>query len=218
MRPFVKWCRNANDWQSTSDSTVMFSPSPHTLHALFSYFHFLHHLIHTNVLAKRKDDVGFVKSIKPLVITPKSDYNPCQNQYSHKQEACYDSVSGYVVFSSYFFPFPFLGISVWLQGAVCWRACETGAQLCIISHLEYNKFKDSVLQCHSIPPDRYSWPDSDYQIVLVILSLESILCSVSNVFSFVSSVNTLQILHLNQKYRGTFVCQLDSDHLPPPPQ
>ena len=34
-----------------------------------------------------KFDVGLVKNAEPVVITPKSDYRPCQKQYPLKQEA-----------------------------------------------------------------------------------------------------------------------------------
>ncbi|KAL1263452.1 hypothetical protein QQF64_006191 [Cirrhinus molitorella] len=37
--------------------------------------------------AKHKYDVGLIKGCEPLVITPKSDYRPCQHQYPLKREA-----------------------------------------------------------------------------------------------------------------------------------
>ncbi|KAI2668497.1 Gag-pol polyprotein [Labeo rohita] len=39
------------------------------------------------VWAKHKYDVGLIKGCEPLVITPKSDYRPCQHQYPLKKEA-----------------------------------------------------------------------------------------------------------------------------------
>ncbi len=37
--------------------------------------------------AKHKYDVGLIKGCEPVVITPKSDYRPCQSQYPLKKEA-----------------------------------------------------------------------------------------------------------------------------------
>ncbi len=37
--------------------------------------------------AKHKYDVGLIKGCEPVVITPKSDYRPCQSQYPLKREA-----------------------------------------------------------------------------------------------------------------------------------
>ncbi len=37
--------------------------------------------------AKHKHDVGLIKGCEPVVITPKSDYRPCQRQYPLKREA-----------------------------------------------------------------------------------------------------------------------------------
>ncbi|XP_058617745.1 uncharacterized protein LOC131531182 isoform X1 [Onychostoma macrolepis] len=37
--------------------------------------------------AKHKYDVGLIKGCEPVVITPKSDYRPCQRQYPLKKEA-----------------------------------------------------------------------------------------------------------------------------------
>lgn len=37
--------------------------------------------------AKPKYDVGLIKGCEPVVITPKSDYRPCQQQYPLKKEA-----------------------------------------------------------------------------------------------------------------------------------
>lgn len=37
--------------------------------------------------AKGKNDVGLVKNAEPVIITPKSDYRPCQKQYPLRQEA-----------------------------------------------------------------------------------------------------------------------------------
>ncbi len=36
---------------------------------------------------KHKYDVGLIKGCEPVVITPKSDYRPCQSQYPLKKEA-----------------------------------------------------------------------------------------------------------------------------------
>ncbi|XP_036003044.1 uncharacterized protein LOC118566100 [Fundulus heteroclitus] len=37
--------------------------------------------------AKNKYDVGLIKGCEPVIVTPKSDYRPCQKQYPLKQEA-----------------------------------------------------------------------------------------------------------------------------------
>ncbi|KAL0150426.1 hypothetical protein M9458_054243 [Cirrhinus mrigala] len=41
----------------------------------------------SRVWAKHKYDVGLIKGCEPLVMTPKSDYRPCQHQYPLKKEA-----------------------------------------------------------------------------------------------------------------------------------
>jgi len=37
--------------------------------------------------ASHKYDVGLIKNCEPVVIKPKSDYRPCQSQYTLKPEA-----------------------------------------------------------------------------------------------------------------------------------
>ncbi len=43
--------------------------------------------IPSKLWAKHKYDVGLIKGCEPVVITPKSDYRPCQSQYPLKKEA-----------------------------------------------------------------------------------------------------------------------------------
>lgn len=43
--------------------------------------------IPSKLWAKHKYDVGLIKGCEPVVITPKSDYRPCQSQYPLKREA-----------------------------------------------------------------------------------------------------------------------------------
>ncbi|XP_055362682.1 uncharacterized protein LOC129603748 [Betta splendens] len=117
LGPFVDRCQREGDWQTTSDPNVMYSPTLHAYKKLFqSIFHAqrtVHlvpqHSTHTphhvflsedaltqypalqevpaSLWATHKYDVGLIKGCDPVVITPKSDYRPCKQQYPLKREA-----------------------------------------------------------------------------------------------------------------------------------
>ncbi|XP_055358456.1 uncharacterized protein LOC129603021 isoform X2 [Betta splendens] len=105
------------NWQTTSDPYAMYSPTLHAYKKLFlSNFHAQrtvhlvpqhsthtpHHMflsedaltqypalqeVPASLWATHKYDVGLIKGCDPVVITPKSDYRPCKQQYPLKREA-----------------------------------------------------------------------------------------------------------------------------------
>ncbi|KAL0152111.1 hypothetical protein M9458_052542 [Cirrhinus mrigala] len=113
---FVKQCVNAKDWRETGpdlqhseslkafmmtfeckvevervmkpivhdqtnwENQCMVNANPSDIHPALAEVPF-------HVWAKHKYDVGLIKGCEPLVITPKSDYRPCQHQYPLKKEA-----------------------------------------------------------------------------------------------------------------------------------
>ncbi|XP_041856079.1 uncharacterized protein LOC121649364 isoform X2 [Melanotaenia boesemani] len=114
LGPFVATALRESQWQSTHDSAVLFSPRLGVFkQSMLSVIHcqksvqlvdddFLTCLsadsplppvppslsqVPSDLWATSPHDVGLVKNCPPVVITPKSDYRPCQKQYPLKPEA-----------------------------------------------------------------------------------------------------------------------------------
>lgn len=112
LGPFVRACQTATDCTPTTDADVLHSASlgafssslPKSVFALRT----LHYVGDTSepqmildesqlppelrempppLWAKHPYDVGLIKGVEPILITPKSDFRPCQQQYPLRPEA-----------------------------------------------------------------------------------------------------------------------------------
>ena len=111
LGPFVKSCQEAPDWQpSAAASQVLYSPSLHAYSLCIDTMTDAERVLHvanprksvtalsTSLPPELEDvpktlwadgpyDVGLIRGVEPVSITPKSEYRPCQQQYPLRQEA-----------------------------------------------------------------------------------------------------------------------------------
>ncbi len=90
---FVRKCISATDWiekpngQKHSRNAGVFMEKHEHGSISATDIHPVLAEIPPKLWAKHKYDVGLIKGCEPVVITPKSDYRPCQSQYPLKKEA-----------------------------------------------------------------------------------------------------------------------------------
>ncbi len=90
---FVRKCLSATDWiekpngQKHSRNAGVFMEKHEHGSISATDIHPVLAEIPQKLWAKHKYDVGLIKGCEPVVITPKSDYRPCQSQYPLKKEA-----------------------------------------------------------------------------------------------------------------------------------
>ncbi len=90
---FVRKCLSATDWiekpngQKHSRNAGVFMEKHEHGSISATDIHPVLAEIPPKLWAKHKYDVGLIKGCEPVVITPKSDYRPCQSQYPLKKEA-----------------------------------------------------------------------------------------------------------------------------------